>query len=200
MFDETTWYPRLADVPGMDFAGSPGVDRSKLRRANLRPTKEYGSLFWETKDGESSASPAYEHVDSGREVSTRTVVKKTWEALELPGVVSDWHFLLMNTARVLWNQRTTEPEYLAECETFCRLDLQLVALFPQQFRLDKRGDQRDDDREYLSIPTFPTLVKLLRGVDDLEGALEVARTGARFNPETLGRHVVELEALLLERV
>lgn len=196
MFDETTWYPRLADVPGLDFAGSPGVDRSKLRQANKRPTKEYGSLFWETPDGGTSAAPASEHVASSRDLTTRMLVKRTWEALELPGLVSDWHFLLMNTARVLWNQRSVEPEFLAECETFCRLDLQLVTLFPQQFAFEKR----DDGREYVSIPTFPTLVKLLRGLDDLDGALEVARTGARFNPDALDRHVAELEALLLERV
>jgi hypothetical protein len=196
VLDETTWYPRLGDVPGVNFTGSPGIDRSKLRDAKKRPTKTSYGLDWETRDGSTSASPVHEHTYSDQEVSTKTLVKRTWEALELPGVVSDWHFLLMNTVRTLWNQRAAEPQFLADCEAFCRLDLQIITSHPHLFALDKR----DDGPEYLSLPTIPILVKLLRACDDLDEALAVARTGVRFNPETLDRPIAEIEALLQERV
>jgi len=194
--DETTWYTRLGDVPGINFAGSPGIDRRKLRDANKRPRRTSYGLEWETGDGSTSASPVHEHTYSDREVSTKILVKRTWEALELPGVVSDWHFLLMNTVGTLWKQRAAEPEFLIDCEAFCRLDLQIVTSHPHLFAVD----QRDDGREYLSLPTIPTLVKLLRTCDDLVEALQVARIGARFNPDALDRPVAELEALLQERV
>lgn len=43
MFDEDRWYPRMADIPGIEFGGSPGVDRRKLRGADVRATKgSYG--------------------------------------------------------------------------------------------------------------------------------------------------------------
>lgn len=195
MREDTQWYPRLGDVPGISFAGSPGVNRSTLPEANRRPSLQYGSLSWETADGTTSASPAHQVTYAEREVGAKTLVKRTWEGLELPGVVSDWHFLLMGTASALWNKRRIDPEFLPECETFCRLDLQVVTTHPDLFLIDRASDRP----EYLSIPSFTILVKLLRAVDDLEEALRVARVGAKFNSGSLDQAVAQLEAQLLER-
>jgi hypothetical protein len=193
--EDTQWYPRLGNVPGISFAGSPGVNRSTLPDASKRPSLQYGTLYWETADGTTSASPAHQVTYADGDVDAKTLVKRTWEGLELPGVVTDWHFLLMGTASALWNKRRTDPEFLTECEAFCRLDLQVVATHPDLFIVDRESDHP----EYLSIPSFTILVKLLRAVDDLHEALRIAREGAKFNPGSLDQTVVQLEAQLLER-
>ena len=70
------WYGRLADIPGTNYSGSPGVQRTRLPNHNLKPEiqhydfggRQQEYLSWNYRDGtSSSASPA-----------------KNWESQPLP--------------------------------------------------------------------------------------------------------------------
>src|SRR5690242_2972974 len=96
------WYRRLADVPGVRYPGSPGVDRRRLPGHNAVPTvsgyefdgKRTETLSWSTTDGITSASPAQRHAIADQHVTTPAVLGRLREALELPGQASDYHFAL----------------------------------------------------------------------------------------------------------
>ena len=95
----TRWYARMADIPGIGFPGSPGVDRSRLPEAQVRPLQEPGSpyLYWPTPDGHasSSSSPAHRRAFADTTVmDTNELVRWIFEGMELPGIASDYHHLL----------------------------------------------------------------------------------------------------------
>jgi hypothetical protein len=195
VFDDTTWYPRLADVPDISFAGSPSVDRRRLSRAVMRPSVSEWGLTWEDSSQMSSASPASEHIEEQLDsLPTDELVLKTWETLELPGVLSDWHFVLQNAAQTLWRRRKTEPSALAACEEFARIDVELAAAYPRQFMIDAA----DPTRGYLSILTFDVLIKLYRAIDALPQALNIAKTAAAFKADRYDKIAGELSAVLAE--
>jgi hypothetical protein len=189
VYEDVRWAPRLADVPGIAFTGSPGVDRTKLKHHALRPTKEYGSLSWETRNGWTSEAPAAAHRGE-RDIKPATLIRRTWEALELPGTAADWHYTLLDTTGQLWRLRTREPDHLAVCEQFCRIDIDLVRIRPEPFW---RGETARDG--FVSLPTFGILIKLLRAVDDLDEALAYARLGLQFGQGTED-DVTEIEEAL----
>jgi hypothetical protein len=87
------WYARMADIPGIQFAGSPGVDRSSLGEARVRPRTESGFMLWPSPQGGTSASPAHQRAfaDMTR-MGQGDLVRWVWEGLELPGEPSDYHF------------------------------------------------------------------------------------------------------------
>lgn len=178
MYEDVRWAARLADVAGVGFTGSPGIDRTKLKDHALRPTKEYGSLTWKTRDGWTSQAPAAAHRGE-RDVKPATLIRKTWEALELPGTAADWHYTLLDTTGQLWRLRAREPEHLAVCEQFCRIDIALIRTRPEPFW---RGDNPRE--EFVSVPTFDILIKLLRAVDELDEALAYALLGVQFGQGT----------------
>ncbi|MEN8600304.1 hypothetical protein [Microbacterium rhizosphaerae] len=171
------------------FAGSPGIDRSKLKYHALRPSTQYRSLWWETPDGATTQAPAAAH-RAERDVSPATLIRRTWESLELPGTAADWHFTLLDATSQLWRLRTRQPEHLAICEQFCRIDINLVRVRPEPFWL---GDSAA--KGFVSIPTFDILIKILRAVDELDEALDYARLGVPFGQGT-EREVEELEVAL----
>ena len=170
-------------------AGSPGIDLTKLKNHALRPTKEYGSLSWETRDGWTSEAPAAAHRGE-RDIKPATLIRTTWEALELPGTAPDWHYTLLDTTGQLWRLRTREPEHLAVCEQFCRIDINLVRARPEPFW---RGDTAAEG--FLSITTFDILIKLLRAVDELDEALAYARLGVQLGQGT-ENDIEEIESAL----
>lgn len=189
MYEDVRWAARLGDVPGVGFPGSPGTDRTKLKNHALRPTMEYGSLHWETRDGWTSQAPAAAHRGE-RDVKPATLIRTTWEALELPGTAADWHYTLLDTTGQLWRLRTREPKHLAVCEQFCRIDINLVRARPEPFW---HGDTPADG--FVSIPTFDILIKLLRAIDELDEALAYARLGVEFGQAT-DDEIEEIEAAL----
>lgn len=193
MFDSKTWYPRLADVPGVEFAGSPGVKREGLRNASVRPSKTQWGLSWEYRGMSTSASPSKEHIqDQLPDLPTPTLARKVWEALELPGTLADWHFLLMNASGTLWSRRRNEPGALLLCETFGSLDVQLAAAHPNEFLVDRS----EPARGYLSVPTFDVLINLYRAADALPRALEVATVASTFGGDKHPKAAAELAALI----
>lgn len=87
------WYERMAAIPGIQFGGSPGVNRGRLAEARVRPRTEMGYLSWPTPDGSTSASPAHSRAFANMSRLERgELVRWVWEGLELPGIASDYHF------------------------------------------------------------------------------------------------------------
>ena len=105
------WFERLADVPGVSYAGSAEVDRRRLPGHNLKPRlqvfefdgRRHESLEWERGDMSTSASPAHERAFQDlREQATEAILRNLNEALELPGELKDYHFGIQTTAGALW--------------------------------------------------------------------------------------------------
>lgn len=169
VYEDVRWAARLADVPGVGFTGSPGVDRTKLKGHADRPTKTSYGLSWRYGNTSTSEAPARSHRGNS-ELKPTSLIKRTWEILELPGTATDWHFPLLDVTGQLWRLRTREPQHLPTCEQFCRIDIDLVQARPEPFW---RGDSAREG--FLSIPTFDILIKLLRSVDSLDEALVYAQ-------------------------
>lgn len=191
MYEDVRWAPRLADVPGVSFTGSPGVDRTKLKSHALRPNIDEYGLSWGDEDGDdwSSESPAASHRGE-RDLKVPALIKRTWESLELPGTAEDWHFALLEPVGQLSQVRAGEPVYLSVCEQFCRIDIDLVRARPEPFR---RGETETEG--FLALPSFRTLIRILRAVDDLEEALVYAKLGVEFGQGTEDQ-VEQIEAAL----
>src|SRR5438128_2270202 len=99
------WFKRLADVPDVGYPGSPGIDRRTLLGHDDQPKLEVWSdldgrqhewLNWPLRgvpDGSTSASPASEHArELEDDASAEGILRNLYEALELPGTLSDYHF------------------------------------------------------------------------------------------------------------
>lgn len=180
------WYPRLAAVPGLDFAGSPGVDRTLLAEHDSVPqVSEYG-LWWTrrttTRGGveATSASPAHERafgIDTSHYSSSHLIVH-VWETVELPGAPEDYHFALQHAAEQLWRTQSTNPESLSSLETFAWLDLALVEAAPWALM-------------YASEDRPPTMAAL-PGIDRLIVLLE--REGAHREALSVATRLVALGA------
>jgi hypothetical protein len=125
-------------VPGIQFNGSPGVDRTKLAEASTRPEIAYGHLSWPMPGGSTSASPVHHRAFGDLSGFTPgELVRWVWEGLELPGQPSDYHFLLQGAVDRLWSRRRDDPDGLQYVETFGYLDLVLIEAAPHVVRLDK---------------------------------------------------------------
>jgi len=189
------WFPRLADVPRVGFVGSPGVDRSRLAGADAVPTvttyknlgTTYRSVMWKTSSGESSARPAQQHAQQGAEQSTVDgLLRVTWEALELPGELLDYHFALQSAVTFLWQKHRRNANALAAAEVFARLDLQLLSKHPQEFRID-----RDDTGSgFFHVSTFGPLLTILEREGAWRDALAVAEQAVAIGQKTARRDVI----------
>ena len=56
-------------------------------------------------------------------------IRRLYEALALPGILSDYHFAIMGTCAAIWLQRREFPELLVDFEQLCLLDIRIVACF-----------------------------------------------------------------------
>lgn len=193
MFDEDRWYPRLADMPGVAFTGSPGVQRSKLRGSTTRARKaDWGDgLDWPERNGE-WGSPAQAHRQDFAELSTDRLVRNVWECLELPGTLGDWHFTLQDAAGELFRRRHSEPAALRHCEQFALIDLQLTQARPQAFLIDAAKS----DSGYVGVTSLNVLMRVYRAMDDLPSAVEISRRAESWGNESLGKAAEEMQALL----
>jgi hypothetical protein len=104
------------------------------------------------------------------------LVRSVWEGLELPGIASDYHFLLQGAAAQLWSRRRKEPAGLRMAETFGYLDLALIEAIPQTvWRND--GDR---DGGFLRITSLEHLLTLLEREGAFREALALSRRAQRF--------------------
>jgi hypothetical protein len=167
----------MADIPGIQFTGSPGVVRANLAEAGLRPRMEYGYLSWPTADGSTSASPANRRsVGDLSGLDAEELVRWVWEGVELPGEPSDYHFLLQGAVEQLWARRRENPSGLHFMETFGYLDLALIEAAPQAVMLD----ESDPAGGYVYITSLDRLLALLEREGALREALALSRRAMRF--------------------
>jgi len=173
------WLPRLGDVPGVRYSPPAGLDISKLKQRNVRPTVNRwpdmpASLSWPLPDGSTSQSPAGAHrLDELREATTARVLQILAETLELPGEPSDYHFGIQNAVSTLWSRRAEGPQMFVEMERLCWLDLRLIQVFPDSVTFERP----DSGVQFFSVTTIRTLLDLylMEGaLSDAAGVLELA--------------------------
>lgn len=182
--EDAAWFARFADLPGVGYAGHPSIDRRTLPQHDAKPEvqtfsydgKPQGSLFWKAPPGGSSQSPASAwapHPDP--RTATADALRRLYEALELPGQPTDYHFALLGGYELLWTRRRKEPDILPELERLCLLDIRLVEKF-QAIILGMIPGQQFAAR----VPAFHYLVYLYSREGFLDEALTIAKLGAQL--------------------
>lgn len=199
------WYPRLADVPKLGYEGSPGVDRTRLPGFNLKPRIERyewdgkirESLSWPMKNGSTSAAPATQLESSPLpgETPARTALRHCHEALELPGTLSNYHFIIQGAHEAIWKYRRREPWVVEETERLCWLDLRLIQAHPESITFDEFS--KGEVPNYPRVLAFHRLISLYETEGYLREALTVAELAVRFNqlPRELERLEEKVKAL-----
>ena len=179
------WYRRLADVPGVGYAGSPSVNRARLPGHHSTPRVEtfdfdgrrQQSLRW--SGDTTSASPASQHMDSDpKGIPTPKLLQDLAEALELPGEPQDYHFAIQSTSQELWRRRRDEPPVLEEAERLFWLDIRLIEACP-----DAVTDEYNDERRFYEVRAFRSLILMYQGEGAILEALDVARRAALFDQQ-----------------
>jgi hypothetical protein len=188
----------------MSFEGHPGVDPTKLRLRDAKPEVErieisgkgVTSVMWPRQGGYSSQSPAAapSSVDEGKAGEPSETIRATYEALELPGTISDYHFKLLAAYEALWSHRRKRPELLSELERMLLLDIELVSRHGKSLLFEP-------DREALMprVPAFDKLIALYEDEGFVHEALAIAQmaTAAGQNASheaRLSQRLANLEA------
>ncbi|MBP2351733.1 hypothetical protein JOF29_002816 [Kribbella aluminosa] len=189
------WFGRMADIPGIRFHGSPGIERSRLPEANLKPSTEYGSLHWPISGGMTSASPAQQRssVDMGS-MDPGALVHWVWEGLEVPGQPSDYHFLLQGAVTRLWAARASYPVGLQHVEIFGYTDLALIEAVPQIALVDIARPSQG----FLRISSLAILLTLLEQEGAVREAHALSRRAQRFGGEAFLRDDLEAKVAALD--
>jgi hypothetical protein len=165
------WFKRFGDIPGIDYAGDSRVDRSRLE-------KRLKSLSWPLKGGITSASPAKRHAYGEgvkNHAATPELLLNMMEALELPGIASDYHFIIQGCARKLWARRREEPQVFEIIERLCWLDIRLIEARPGSVRTESGAKL-----SFVHINAFPLLIDLYEREGLLGEALDVAVRASAF--------------------
>lgn len=175
------WYRRLADVPTLNYPGSPGVIRTSLPGHNTVPVIDrYGfeDLMWTMgKDGWTSSSPSNQWESSPRANETKAdfILRRLHEKLELPGTLSDYHFAIQNGHDELQKQIRQAPWVLNEIERLCWLDIRLIELYPATITWEQEGK-----KEFFRVSAFYRLIDLYLKEGYLAEAMNVAEIAERF--------------------
>jgi len=214
MTEAYTWYPRLAEIPGIRYVPPSGIDRGRLRGVNAKPRIErYRSVLDGTTHvsamwGDTSQSPAAAHgdaaADAGRprnEAELNKRLRGAYEALELPGSAHDYHFKLLGAYQTLWSSRTLAAWALNEVERLCLIDIELIEAHP----LDP-GE--DFDLREVGQPAFNQLIQLYQREGYLREAIQIAERAAHFlrrrpgqgEPDDPQQHYLQLAEEISARI
>lgn len=187
------WFRRLADIPGVAYAGSLRVDRGNLPGHDIEPTatnydfdgEGQAHMRWPRSDEESSASPASRHAyqEELSDLASAALVRRLEEALELPGEPRDYHFIMATYCEEAYKRRKEHPAVLAEVERFCLVDVELVEAFP--------GAVQNVLGEFYHVPSYGRLTTLYEREGFLREALEISERGLAHGQD-FGRKVEEL--------
>ncbi len=175
----STWFRRLGDIPGIEWS-SPGVDRLRLPRHDARPElrgyefegRRQESLWWE---GGTSASPAQAWVQIDNEQSSEQIVNRLYEALELPGEPTDYHFAIQSVAALLWSRRRQDPNLLIRIEELSWLDIHLIEACPEAISFESQGSE-----SYYGVAAFHTLLLLYEREGYIDDAIAILKRSERF--------------------
>jgi hypothetical protein len=198
MARDTEWYSRMGDILGLEFT-SPDVDRSKLPGHDSTPEvhvfefdgERRESLWWRTADGDTSGSPAQAHAhDDSADRPVADILRRLYEALELPGQPADYHFAIQGAAGQLWNRRREERDVLPKMEELCWLDIRLVESCPQAVSYEGT-----DGATYYAITAFHSLISLYEREGFIADALAVVLRAKPFGRQVEGEQE-RLEAKL----
>lgn len=185
---ETT-YTRLADFEALGYQTPPGIDRRTLPKHDLRPNvstyssfdgKPRVSVMWDAGNGVStSQSPAAAWGNFGpMDIPWPDVLRRLFEALELPGSISDYHIAIRRTYDALWDRRRQDPEVLPELERLCLLDLRLMEIVPELAR------HSDDYMPHVAnVPSIRHLIRLYEREGFIAEAIDIARRGVALGQE-----------------
>lgn len=205
------WFRRLAEVPDAEYAGSAGVDRSRLRWARMTPKRqppvsipglpEYEDdeerYHWEYPDETfASQSPASRYWDQGAglgEEPDEAVSQRLGEALELPGTLKDYHFILLSAAEELRHRARATPELLSTVEQMCQLDVRITASQPDLFSYI----DGDGERQQYRVPALDILARLYRSEGAVHEWLAVEEQAAKLSqgdPDAVRELIAQLEA------
>lgn len=134
--------------------------------------------MWKYGDMTTSASPAKEWktVPRSGESEATTVFRQIYETLELPGMLSDYHFALQNAHGELDNYTTEESWVLPEIERLCWLNIHLVEKYPETISYEN-----DDGVNYARMTAFGRLISLYEDEGYLRDALDVAKIAVKFD-------------------
>jgi hypothetical protein len=197
------WFRRFGDIPSLDYNGSPTPDRTKLAGHDAVPEvvtfeidgKNRQSLSWRQAHGSGSASPAQLHGGGEtKDAPTAKVLLNLMEALELPGVPSDYHFLIQGCAEGLWTRRREEPEVYEIVEKLFSLDIRLIEARPNCVMIEY-----SEESTFFRVIAFQRLIDLYEREGFLREALDVALRANNFKQgegyvERLRERIAAVEA------
>jgi hypothetical protein len=193
------WYRRLVDVPGVPYAGSSPVDRTKLDGHDFEPEvhefefdgKVRRSLSWPSAGGGStSASPVHQRAFGGDKASAHVELRRLEETLELPGELPDYHFAIQGTAQTVFDGRRQDFALLEEVERLCLLDIALIEAHPYVAEYEPG--------KFFRVVGYELLMRLYEGEGYFAEALEVAERSARLGQEYSLDRAERLQARLAE--
>lgn len=173
------WFRRYAEVPGVSYEGSASVDRTRLIGHDFEPTaQEAFTIGGETRQlttwpsvGSSGASPAYRRafVDAPEDTSREDLLRRSEEALELPGTLTDYHLALHHFCETAYKRRKEDPSVFADVERFGLLDVELVE--------NHREIIEYEPGKFQTVSAFGRLLALYEREGYLLEALEIAERG-----------------------
>ena len=185
MRNDERWYRRFAEVPGLRYEGDLRL-RSRLRARDAVPEvsrfdfdgQSSVSLMWPMIGGGSTgASPAHELAFGGWDDPSDKIRERILSALELPGILSDYHFAIQSASEALWRRRREEPGQLAFVEWLCWWDVALIEAHPYVIEFEQDGKKR-----YFAVHAFDRIVGLYEREGFLHEALAAAERFAPFRP------------------
>lgn len=172
-----TWVSRLADLPGVGYAGMDRAQRNRLPGHDARPRISGFSggetLLW----GSGSGSPAFHHQLREEGVPTARLLENLTETLDLPGTPQDYHFAVQGVMTQLLARRREDPRVLDHVERLCLLDIAVVEARPDAVTLDLDGDT---SKGFVNMHCFPTLITLYEEEGALPEARGIAERAGRF--------------------
>ncbi len=197
------WFRRLADVPGVPYAGSSTVDRTELDGHDFEPDvqefefdgKVRRNLDWPSAEGGfTSASPVCQRAFGRDNASAHAELRWLEETLELPGELADYHFAIQDTLETVFDGRRDwrrqVSALLEEVERLCWLDIALIEAHPKVAEYEPG--------EFLRVVSYEVLMRLYEGEGYFAEALEVAERAAHLGQEYSLAHAERLRTRLAE--
>jgi hypothetical protein len=205
------WFGSLDCIPGVEWEPLASIDVDKLpgRDAVMRvrrteawgePGEFYERHEWLTPEGrELDGAPASRRGerDYDDKVQPRTTAKRVSEALALPGIPSDYHFVILGAVEALWKTRSEDPRSFGWIEALCLADIAMIEALPDIAEQPEEGNPYDG-RRFPPGPLFARLSALYVREGFLADAVAIEQRFAAIADAGHGDDVIERQRLLME--